>query len=339
MNQQERLAANLPKVSIIIPVYNVAEYLKRGIDSILSQTFQDFEAVLVDDGSTDGSGKICDEMVAVDNRVRVVHKENGGVSSARNLGLEHASGEWVYFMDPDDELLPDGLSTLVNGISEEVDVVMGGYEEIKLNGERLREFEVQSEGTVLDRTASLRPLFMPYSPVFGYVGHVWLRLYRMEVIKEQHIRFDSSIAIREGTLFVVNYLCRSRGTTFYIQKPIYRYYHREGSAVMSLKESLSKKYFTSFDSNVKILQSINTVYPSHSEIVRCAKDEVMDRYRKIKRMLLRFGVKDEELLRTYRHRCFSELGVPFIIAYLFKWSRKKYGKRIKNRLKGVFHEN
>lgn len=328
------------KVSIVVPIYNVADYLRRGVDSVLSQSFQDFELILVDDGSTDASGKICDEKAAVDNRIRVVHKENGGVSSARNLGLEHASGEWVYFMDPDDELLPDGLSTLVNGISDEVDAVMGGYEEIKLNGERLRKFEVQSEGTILDRTTSLRPLFMPYSLVFGYVGHVWLRLYRMEVIKEQHIRFDSTIAYREGTLFVADYLCHSRGTTYYIQKPIYRYYHREGSAVMSLKDGLSKKYLTGFDSSIKVLQSIKAVYPSfHSEIVRCAKDEVMDRYRKIKRMLLKFGVKDEELLRTYRHRCVSELDVPFIIAYLFKWSRKKYGKRIKNRLKGVFHEN
>lgn len=91
-----------PKISIIVPVYNTEPYIARCLDSILSQSFTDFELLLIDDGSTDGSTAICDSYATKDNRVRVFHKENGGVSSARNLGLDEAKGEWITFVDSDD---------------------------------------------------------------------------------------------------------------------------------------------------------------------------------------------------------------------------------------------
>ena len=91
-----------PKISIIIPIYKVEKYIRECLDSILNQTFTDWEALLIDDGSPDNSGVICDEYAAKDNRFKVFHKENGGVSSARNLGLEKATGEWVTFIDADD---------------------------------------------------------------------------------------------------------------------------------------------------------------------------------------------------------------------------------------------
>ena len=92
----------MPKLSIIVPVYKVEQYINKCIDSILNQTFTDFELILVDDGSPDNCGKICDEYAQKDERVRVIHKENGGVSSARNLGIDEAKGEYVSFIDPDD---------------------------------------------------------------------------------------------------------------------------------------------------------------------------------------------------------------------------------------------
>ena len=96
-----------PKISVIVPVYNVEKYLHRCVDSILAQTFNDFELLLIDDGSKDKSGAICDEYAAKDSRVRVFHKENGGVSSARNLGLENAKGDWIIFIDSDDWIADD----------------------------------------------------------------------------------------------------------------------------------------------------------------------------------------------------------------------------------------
>lgn len=99
----------MPKISIIVPVYNVEKYLRKCIDSILNQTFKDFELILIDDGSTDESGKICDEYNLKDNRIKVIHKENGGLSSARNAGLDIAQGEYIGFVDSDDWIESDQI--------------------------------------------------------------------------------------------------------------------------------------------------------------------------------------------------------------------------------------
>jgi hypothetical protein len=237
-------------------------------------------------------------------------------------------------MDPDDVLLPDGLRTLVDGICEEVDAVMGGYEEISLDGKLLRSSEASSRHVILDKSKNLRPLFTPYSADWGYVGHIWLRLFRMEVIRKYHIRFDPTVSIREGTLFVATFLCLSRGTTCFISKPIYRYYHRKTSAVWSLSERFNNNYLTSFDANVKIVRLIKETAFIDSEVERCAKEEVMDRYRKIKSKMMQFDVKGDEVLRTFRKRCIKELGVPFVAGYLFSWSRKKIAKKFRKSWKG-----
>ena len=106
------MESNKLTISVIVPVYNTELYLHRCIDSILSQTFTDFELLLINDGSTDRSGEICDEYAGKDKRVRVFHKENGGVSSARNIGLDEARGEWIAFVDSDDWVSPKLLEIL-----------------------------------------------------------------------------------------------------------------------------------------------------------------------------------------------------------------------------------
>lgn len=108
-------------ISVIVPVYNTKQYLPRCIDSNLNQSFTDFEILLIDDGSTDESGRICDSYAVKDERILVFHKENGGVSSARNIGLKNAKGEWVCFLDSDDEMLSGGMQVIANEISEDVD--------------------------------------------------------------------------------------------------------------------------------------------------------------------------------------------------------------------------
>ena len=105
---------NCPLISIIVPVYNAEKYLHRCIDSILEQTFTNFELLLIDDGSTDNSNKICDEYAKTDSRIRVFHKANGGVSSARNMGLDKAKSEWICFCDADDSIKQYYLNTFIN---------------------------------------------------------------------------------------------------------------------------------------------------------------------------------------------------------------------------------
>ena len=109
-----------PKISVIVPVYNAEKSLCRCIDSILTQTYQDFELLLIDDGSKDSSGAICDSYVAKDSRIKVFHKPNGGVSSARNLGIDNAQGEWLTFVDADDYLSYDAYELIVKKIDSYV---------------------------------------------------------------------------------------------------------------------------------------------------------------------------------------------------------------------------
>lgn len=113
-----------PLISIIVPVYNVDAYLKQCIDSILNQKYENFELLLVDDGSTDKSGDICDVYGKRDKRVRVFHKKNGGVSSARNVGLDNAKGDWIAFVDSDDIVTPSYLSGLYSDVKSDVDLVI-----------------------------------------------------------------------------------------------------------------------------------------------------------------------------------------------------------------------
>ena len=113
-------------VSCIIPVYNTEKYLPRCIESVLAQTFVDWEMLLIDDGSTDASGSICDEYAAKDERIRVFHKENGGISSARNVGLNYAQGEWIFFVDSDDSLPKTSLESLLSR-SSDANIIVGGF--------------------------------------------------------------------------------------------------------------------------------------------------------------------------------------------------------------------
>lgn len=110
-------------ISIIVPIYNAEKYLHRCIDSILEQTFSDFELLLIDDGSTDQSGVICNKYALKDKRVRVVHQENGGEMAARAAGVRISSGKYLYFVDADDEIMPDTLTSMFSYMKEDVDIV------------------------------------------------------------------------------------------------------------------------------------------------------------------------------------------------------------------------
>ena len=133
----------MPKISVIVPVYNVEKYLRKCIESILNQTFREFELILVDDGSTDSSGKICDEYALKDSRIKVIHKENGGASSARNAGLDVAKGEYIGFVDSDDWIEMDMYGELYRLIKENnTDISVCGInniKDIKYKNENLKE--------------------------------------------------------------------------------------------------------------------------------------------------------------------------------------------------------
>lgn len=141
----------MPKISIIVPVYNVEKYLEKCVRSILAQTFTDFELILVDDGSPDSSGAMCDQFAEQDQRVKVIHKENGGLSDARNAGIEIATGEYLGFVDSDDYIADDMYELLyTNIVKEDADLSICGIYDVYEGKEPV---EKQQQYIVLDKVA------------------------------------------------------------------------------------------------------------------------------------------------------------------------------------------
>ena len=192
-----------PKISIIVPVYNTEKYLRHCLDSILNQSFQDFELLLVDDGSKDRSGKICDEYAEKDKRVSVWHQENQGVSVARNVGLEHAQGEWIYFPDSDDIVIENALEIMMKMCVEDIDYVMCGYEVYDENGNCSYAIPERQE-RVISREDALMEMFA--STDYRYQGYLWNKLFKASIIRDNNLRFVKGIKFNEDRLYDVEYL-------------------------------------------------------------------------------------------------------------------------------------
>ncbi len=321
---------SVPAISIIIPVYNVEPYLARCLNSVLSQSFTDFEILLIDDGSTDASGKICDEYASRDERIRVFHKENGGVSSARNVGLKEAKGEWIYFVDADDEVLPDGLQALVDGIRDDVDVVMGGLEKCDENGDVIYEMEKGPE--FLSRKDGILINYGASKVCNGNWGWMTIRLFRNSIIRKNHLFFDSDVVYNEDELFVVRYLCSCRGITRYINTSVYRYYESASSVMESTKRYFNPKVLTSFASLVRMYQCIVNDNKSDAELIRVAKEGIINRYLMIRGQMEQHNAIDKKVLKDFRHRCIQECGFWFVVGYMIRRTSRRTKNFIKRKI-------
>ena len=204
---------NNPKVSVIVPVYNVEKLLQRCIDSILVQTFTDFELLLIDDGSKDKSGEICDEYAAKDARIRVFHKQNGGVSSTRNLGIDEAKGKYIAFVDSDDFLDNDYFEQLVR---QDGDLIFCGF---KSAGGKPHQFVYPNRVVVDDEIGSCMAEYLADTPV----GVPWSKLFKSELLKQSGLRFEESLFWGEDHVFVMNFLMFCK-TLVFINYAGYNYY-------------------------------------------------------------------------------------------------------------------
>lgn len=195
----------MAQISVIIPVYNCREYLQKCIESVINQTFEDWELILVDDGSTDGSGRICDEAAAGDERVHTVHKENGGgAGEARNAGVRSASAPFVVFIDSDDYVKTGLLETLHKAQEEtDADVVVAGYiDYVEGEGDAFRQ-KVSYPAARLEGSREVRDFFVEHYPE-GLLGFPWNKLYRTDLIKENGILFPKMRRLEDG-IFNVEY--------------------------------------------------------------------------------------------------------------------------------------
>lgn len=214
-------------ISVIIPVYNADQCIKCCVDSILAQSFTDFDLVLINDGSKDASGVICDEYARKDTRIRVFHKENGGVSSARNLGLENARGEWIIFVDSDDFLPNDAFKNLLENNNE--DLIIGGYKN-HCGDELLTLIEEKNVITNVDFKK-----FLSLNINSTLFRTPWCKLFKKEIIDRENLRFDNTLVFGEDTVFVTSYLlhCKSIRNC---NKYCYNYYNIGDDYINKYKE-------------------------------------------------------------------------------------------------------
>ena len=319
-------------VSIIIPVYNTEKYLPKCLDSILNQSADCFEVLLVDDGSTDNSGIICDEYANKDKRVRVFHKTNGGASSARNLGLDCASGEWVFFIDSDDELFPEGLKTMVDCITDDVDIVLGGYNKTDENGMVLETYD-QHKTIVLSKRDSLLTLYNGYSLFYPYLGYGCIRLYRNSIIQKYRIRFDTDIIVKEDTLFIVQYICKSNGITIFTTTPVYNYIIHDSSAMSSLDSRYNPAYVTSMDAVIKMHSEIHQLPECDRCLSKAAKYEVVQRIYFIYGHMIQHNAVDRKELNRLKKMAIREVGLNYYMEFQYHRNRRRARKFIEKSLK------
>ena len=195
-----------PSVTIIVPVYNAEATLRRCVESVLSQEYADFELLLADDGSGDASGAICDEFAAADSRVRVIHKENSGVSDTRNLCLNRARGRYLQFLDADDWITPDATRLLVRAMEDHrCDLVISDF--YRVVGERVSHKGDIDETQVLTREEYAA--HMMENPADFYYGVLWNKLYRREIVEAHRLRMDPAISWCEDFMFNLEYIRRA----------------------------------------------------------------------------------------------------------------------------------
>ena len=214
-----------PMVSIVVPIYNAENYLRRCVDSILNQEYTDFELLLVNDGSTDASGDICEEYGDQDPRVIVIQKENTGVSDSRNRALDRAQGKYLQFLDSDDWITPDATRLFVRAAEEYgCDMVISDF--YRVVGERLStKGDIEEEGVL---TREEFAAHMMENPADFYYGVLWNKLYRRDIVEEHNLRMDTDINWCEDFMFNLEYI-RYAKVFYALHAPIYYYVKRKGS--------------------------------------------------------------------------------------------------------------
>lgn len=234
----------MPVFSIIVPVYNTEQFLDKCVSSILAQTYNDFELILVDDGSPDNCPQICDKYAQSDSRIKVLHKKNGGVSSARNLGISVARGTYIWFIDSDDYIEPFSLQRLFD--------IQNNYN---------AELYVFNNGSVCEMsTENINDFFRKYYFTYVLGFNPWNKLYKRDIINANNLQFDKQEKIGEDLLFNINYYKAifSSGLKgiYFVGEDYYHYVQRDNSAMNTASKGRIYQQLRLFD---KILKDMSCV--------------------------------------------------------------------------------
>ena len=250
MNQNSKI------ISIIVPIYNSEKYLERCINSILNQTYTNFELILINDGSKDSSLKICRKYASKDNRIVVIDKENEGVSIARNMGIQRAKGELISFVDADDYIEKTFLEDMLNIMSKyNVDYVTCGYNRV---------YDDHTEHINNDLSEICMTSYEYLNNLLNVQkGYGFVHMKLINKSKIENIRFDSTLAVAEDALFNVM-ICANLDNVVIYNKPLYNYYFNANSVVRKYDENYYNKYLKAMEKLLYISGSVPVLQPTTS---------------------------------------------------------------------------
>ena len=230
-------------ISIVIPIYNVEKYLEKCLSTVVNQTYENLEIILVDDGSVDNSGKICDKYKEKDLRIKVIHKENGGLSDARNVGIKVATGKYIAFLDADDYVALNMYEKLYNIVKKEkAEIGISGYSRIDENNKETQ-YPLDAEKYPKDRNILCNMIgTLPTEAKDINIGmSVWKCLYNLDIIKENKLFFKSEkVYISEDIIFQIEYFGYVNKVGL-VRDPLYKYRYHENSLSIKYKEDRFEK--------------------------------------------------------------------------------------------------
>lgn len=293
------------KISTIIPVYNAEKTIQKCIDSLIQQKFEDFEIIIINDGSIDNSATICNSYAMHNDKIKVIHKNNGGVSSARNIGLNNAKGEYITFVDSDDFVEPDYLSILYNSINN-FDIAICGYNQIE--NKIIKQINIAEENITQE---TLRNNFFNYY-LYALICAPWGKIYCLGIIKNNNIKFDERINWGEDFIFNIQYFEHCKNIRF-IPDILYNYVLGEGT-------STSKHNIDSFSQDTAVINYLLKYLGETEEYFKYCQNIVVNSAIKYSRNLLNNLYNKETFIKKCNElRAFS----------------KKYGKNRLNFKRGM----
>ena len=262
------------KITVIVPVYNVEHYLNKCLDSLINQTYKNLEIIVINDGSTDNSGKICQEYAQKDNRIIYIEKENGGQSEARNMGLDRMTGSYVTFVDSDDWVEPDYVEVLYNKLIEyQADIAVGNYYSYN-EQEGIFYFHIFGDSCyekVYDNVSIFENLYESQEMKSFSLISVWGKLYRVDLVK--HLRFDIGKLGEDGYLNQKIYLLAEK--TIYLNKGLYAYRQREGSSSRIWTEKWMHALVDAMSERITLLANMGYPLEKHLAVYRQMLDSAL----------------------------------------------------------------
>ena len=286
-----------PIISIIVPIYNREKWLRNCLESISSQTFKDWECILVNDGSTDNSLKIAQEYAENDERFFVFSQDNQGVSAARNLGLDHTQGKWVTFVDSDDEIAPDYLEILHKlGEENNADLVNasciyhynGNKKSPRILSDTIYTFQEEDFGNYFSSRMS------------GII-----KLYRLDLIKEHHLRFETKFHFAEDLIFCIEFYLRAQRFAT-SSKAIYKYCHRGNS------QNQLHKQFYDFQTEIELYNKILSYYEQMTARFPHHNKQLIFKGLTLERLIDRFlgGIECQTKTLIQRYKMYRSIKLP-----------------------------